>query len=131
MSGFQGTYTVEDFTSGKLPSGDQHRIYLALRRAHPEAPFQWTAVRGLRLHLSEKRWQSLKLFSYRDGRVVFIAEEETGLSLAAASTLPRARARLTGDLADMTLEALQADLAKTFKTVDPGPKPTVRLKNRI
>lgn len=102
------------------------RVFLTLRRPRAEDPFEWRAVRGLRMHFPD--WPSLKIFTYRDGPVVFAVEEKTGLCISLGRSVPKVREELKRTLCNIELQELEKRLKEEFDFISPGPRPEVTLK---
>lgn len=122
--GGRAVHTVADFLRGGVKK-DRHRLFLALRRETVESPVEWTGVRGLPLKI--EGWPDLKLFTYRDGPVVFACEYDTGITLAIGMTEPRAKTKVVEFLAEQTPPKLKKLLQETFELVNPGPKPELEI----
>lgn len=109
-----------------------HFLLPVLRRAGPTEPYRWEVVRALRHRLKGDDWRHLEVYSYRDDRVVFLVERETGLSLAAGVTLPVAKEKLRVILAATTKKHFYEMLEAAFKRINPPPKPkTIQLVNQL
>jgi hypothetical protein len=111
--------------------GAAHRLFFAVHRLESAAGvlYEWKAVRGLRMNVSSPGWSHLKLFTYRMGRVVWVAEEETGMHVACGATVARARMNLNEVLAACGGRyQLGAAIRRALYNANPGPRPVVKLR---
>jgi hypothetical protein len=102
-------------------------LQLTLRRG-PSAgqPTGWRPVRGTPLPLDD--WRAARLFTYRDGPVVFVIDEPTGLALAIGATRDAARGAAIANLARHSWAKVRTALDEEFQRINPGPKPKIKLK---
>lgn len=98
----------------------RRRTCFALRRASESSPVVWASVDGI--PFKPAGWKR-SMFHYREGFMVFIADGETGLTLAYGTSLPQATAIFKFLWADVPEEQMREEIERDFKITDPGPKP--------
>lgn len=97
------------------------KLRYVIRRAAPDQPYRWWPVYGQRVRVPG--WAHLEFFAYRDGPVVFVAEEKSGLHVAVSPTLPKAAECVLYALKDMSHADLKAALDAGLRAIGAGPKP--------
>lgn len=115
-----------------MPATNSRTLLLVLRRPSLGAGYEWQAVRAFRWVVRVKGWEDLRVYTYRDYRVVFTVEEKTGLSLAAAATVPKVKEVFLAYVAATTRADFNAMLDAAFKHISPPEKPkTVALVSQL
>jgi hypothetical protein len=108
----------------KRKPGRPKKIFLALRRDKPGSPAVWRPVWGLPLTIpGAKAW---KLFTYRDGPLVFAVDAETGLTVSRHATIPLVQADIVKQLEGRNIEEVRSALQKDAEFINAGPKPKVQ-----
>lgn len=104
----------------------RHRLCFALREH--EGKYVWVAVCGRTMNLPRV---DLKLFTWKKNGLQHLVDEETGMQIMTAPTLPSLRFQMLLFVGNYGMNQLKIDLQNIASVVSSaGPKPIIEITNK-